>query len=554
MTFTPDELKEILKEARTAEAGLLWPIALDKDGQLAWARSAKREDGPFTCMECEEEVILKQGTQLRHHYAHKAEGRCVASGESALHALGKYIFKEWLTLAARTITCTCTRCKTRTVPVIVQPVSIRPERKVGTIIPDLTLVGEHEEVEGAVEIVVSNAPDADKLTFYGTWGKPVLVVHVTDDILVCCSSGEGNLLLEGPSCWLNVECEVCTSSEVQRHLLVGFASHKEALDQQAQVNIQEIQDQQDTMSKRVEHAQAVLDSQVKKLTAQSYAEVDRQYAEQFTTLTAQEEYLRSETKKLYDRRAALKAEAKHVREQLWAAEFAPKLDKYYTELSNCEYSPNAQLKELVEHYRTSVHTLLLQQVERNLELDHACGVCAKQREVVILQGAIVKCDACGHVVIGGWLSKPVRQEAVSTLRDFGIVYVDGHCLCPFCGVEILHPPARRQSPALQIYTLDTVIVPDTFYFYVTLGKCKCAKFAVGDVQQDKPEGVTFIDADVLVCKKCHGLFPINSLPFNQLSEIFEHPRQHDNLHSCTACFQRERTGRRTLPRNGYPRV
>jgi hypothetical protein len=59
-------------------------VALDPAGQRIVAREAVR--GPaFTCPDCQGAVILKQGTRVVPHYAHRPGSLCAAVGESPAH-------------------------------------------------------------------------------------------------------------------------------------------------------------------------------------------------------------------------------------------------------------------------------------------------------------------------------------------------------------------------------------------------------------------------------------------------------------------------------------
>lgn len=71
--------------------------ALNKQGETLIAWEATREEGPFFCPACEEEVILKKGSIVIHHFAHYAQTSCAyGTGESEQHRQAKYEIYEAL--------------------------------------------------------------------------------------------------------------------------------------------------------------------------------------------------------------------------------------------------------------------------------------------------------------------------------------------------------------------------------------------------------------------------------------------------------------------------
>lgn len=71
--------------------------ALTEQNETVMAWEANREDEPFFCPECEEEVILKKGSIVIPHFAHFPEASCTyGTGESDQHRQGKYEIYEAL--------------------------------------------------------------------------------------------------------------------------------------------------------------------------------------------------------------------------------------------------------------------------------------------------------------------------------------------------------------------------------------------------------------------------------------------------------------------------
>ena len=51
---------------------------------------------PYFCPECKEEVVLRKGKILTHHFAHKSTSNCSRSkGESKEHLRAKILIYEW---------------------------------------------------------------------------------------------------------------------------------------------------------------------------------------------------------------------------------------------------------------------------------------------------------------------------------------------------------------------------------------------------------------------------------------------------------------------------
>lgn len=70
--------------------------ALNINNKKVLAFKTLKEEGPFFCSECNEEVVLKKGEVKLHHFAHKSSSTCLHSGESFLHESIKYELYEKL--------------------------------------------------------------------------------------------------------------------------------------------------------------------------------------------------------------------------------------------------------------------------------------------------------------------------------------------------------------------------------------------------------------------------------------------------------------------------
>lgn len=64
--------------------------SLDGRGERCLAADTQREQGPFRCPECAKEMLLKKGTILVHHFAHRPPVNCAyGSGETMDHMRAK---------------------------------------------------------------------------------------------------------------------------------------------------------------------------------------------------------------------------------------------------------------------------------------------------------------------------------------------------------------------------------------------------------------------------------------------------------------------------------
>jgi competence protein CoiA len=71
--------------------------AYNRFGKQVVAWDVTKADGPFTCPECRQEVVVKKGSVVVHHFAHSASSTCkYGTGESAEHWLAKFEIYEAL--------------------------------------------------------------------------------------------------------------------------------------------------------------------------------------------------------------------------------------------------------------------------------------------------------------------------------------------------------------------------------------------------------------------------------------------------------------------------
>ena len=72
--------------------------ACDEDNKYVLAMEARKDDGPFFCPQCDEELILKQGRVKIAHFSHFPDSTCTYAGEpeSAEHVAAKLEIYEAL--------------------------------------------------------------------------------------------------------------------------------------------------------------------------------------------------------------------------------------------------------------------------------------------------------------------------------------------------------------------------------------------------------------------------------------------------------------------------
>ena len=80
-------------------------FALTGNGELIHAAITTRAAGPFKCICCESEVILKSGSERRPHFAHKHDNATEGCGESYEHDLAKRLMAKYFTLTQCHIRC-----------------------------------------------------------------------------------------------------------------------------------------------------------------------------------------------------------------------------------------------------------------------------------------------------------------------------------------------------------------------------------------------------------------------------------------------------------------
>lgn len=87
------EVEFLMLQAKTKEGKLVTPASMSRR-----KLEQTRQEQPFYCPICKEQVIMKAGPKLIPHFAHRSDVRCPSQegGEGSYHEKGKLLLYEWL--------------------------------------------------------------------------------------------------------------------------------------------------------------------------------------------------------------------------------------------------------------------------------------------------------------------------------------------------------------------------------------------------------------------------------------------------------------------------
>lgn len=133
------------------------------DSKQVLATTAEKSDGPFYCPDCNDETILKKGTVIKDHFAHKPGSTCTYSGgESDEHRHCKAeIYRELLRFSS---------------------LEAQLEKSFGTVRADIYFESKRTGNQYAIEVQLSNltvkeiihrTSEYAKLNIYVLWLPPV---------------------------------------------------------------------------------------------------------------------------------------------------------------------------------------------------------------------------------------------------------------------------------------------------------------------------------------------------------------------------------------------
>ena len=166
------------------KAGLTVPCALDMLGRIVVARDLpKHAPGPFLCAACRSPVLLRQGAMRAWHFSHRPGTDCANGFETALHLLAKQILLEHRQLRVPALVCMDESSLDDDVKVCDERIirwdaAGELEKWMDGIRPDF--VADCGAQMLIVEVVVTHAPDANKLAQFDRLAMPALEINLSD--------------------------------------------------------------------------------------------------------------------------------------------------------------------------------------------------------------------------------------------------------------------------------------------------------------------------------------------------------------------------------------
>lgn len=201
------------------------PFAL-KNGaivHISEVESGLRQD--CLCPACKNPLVARKGDLKVHHFAHSAETNC--QPETVIHLLGKQLLAEKLTEAIKSNTIfptvwTCSICgELHVIKNLLQDVTeVRLEHNLGTLRPDLVLMGAAGEVSSIIEIVVSHPPEANVLEYAAVNSVPLFEYHIKTITGLEAIRAVGCLTPSRTAYCPTPKCDKCGKPMSQRKLFV----------------------------------------------------------------------------------------------------------------------------------------------------------------------------------------------------------------------------------------------------------------------------------------------------------------------------------------------
>lgn len=159
-----------------------YPLALDESGGLCDIETVS-ERGAFGCLNCQDPMVALLGSKRSHHFSHRPNGVC--SSESFLHKAAKRCVVEGFAAAkARGAEYKagfrCASCGRHDyLDLTPYGVACLAEYRLpnSEFRSDVAFLDDVGHVMLAVEVVVSNPPNPEKLAYYQRSGINVLIVR-----------------------------------------------------------------------------------------------------------------------------------------------------------------------------------------------------------------------------------------------------------------------------------------------------------------------------------------------------------------------------------------
>ncbi len=202
------------------------PVAMvGVNNELRTASDVDRKEGPFTCVECNQRLILKKGEIKAAHFAHEADSVC--KGESVYHKAAKRIISTHL--KSFMFMEVCKGCQ-----VIMHNVAkmeyefhkhtAAEEYAFGKYRLDVGVLNEQGVVVAAIEVFHTHAVDADKYNTILAYNVPVIEVGAKE--VINAYESQSFLL----TFHVHKYCKVCTEQqrvkEIEKQTLQFSRQHK----------------------------------------------------------------------------------------------------------------------------------------------------------------------------------------------------------------------------------------------------------------------------------------------------------------------------------------
>lgn len=202
---------------------ILYSFANNEQGDLVKADMAQRGRAYF-CPSCQNEMIYRSGDRVRPHFAHKSVSpNC--SPETVLHFGFKRLLCERIsnTLNAGErlpIKWDCKPCSgSHMGNLLKRAMYVQEEYNLGACKPDIALIGKDGTIVGAIDIVVTHAPEQSTIEFYKTNSIPLIVFILKSDTELS-RVAEEVLKPDIVDVCLNPKCPRCNDHMARLKLLI----------------------------------------------------------------------------------------------------------------------------------------------------------------------------------------------------------------------------------------------------------------------------------------------------------------------------------------------
>lgn len=202
---------------------ILYSVAKADNGELIKAVDAEKGQ-PYTCLVCNQPLILRKGKQKRPHFAHKSlSPNCTA--ESALHygfkiLLHKLIQEHIDRKQPLEIRWDCDYCGGSHIGnVLKKAVQVKLEYDLGECRPDIALLDSSGQVIAAIEVIVTHFPEQKVLDYYKQ-NRIAVVYYILESDKDISRLDTPTLHPDAVDLCLNPKCSKCHKHMARKRLLI----------------------------------------------------------------------------------------------------------------------------------------------------------------------------------------------------------------------------------------------------------------------------------------------------------------------------------------------